>query len=364
LSESVPPKLYGGTERVVAILTDQLVEAGHDVTLFASGDSVTRAKLVACVPRALRLDGACIDPVAHHVVMMEEVARRADAFDVIHFHDGYLHFSLMRRLGVPRVTTVHGRIDLPDLQKVYRAFPDEPLVSISDAQRSPLPSIAWQATVPHGLPPNLLSFHPEPGRYLAFLGRISPEKGPDRAIEIARRVGMPLKIAAKVDKVDEEYFAARIKPMLEDPLIEFVGEIDDTQKDRFLGEAAVVLFPVDWPEPFGLVMIEAMACGTPIVAFARGSVREVMHDGVSGFVVETLDEAVQAVTRALQLPRQACRSYFDDRFTASRMADDYIRIYEEAIFRQRTRRATDGASDRENGEAHEIIPLSESAAQG
>jgi glycosyltransferase involved in cell wall biosynthesis len=359
LSESVPPRLYGGTERVVAFLTDQLVEAGHDVTLFASGDSVTRAKLVASVPRALRLDGACVDPVAHHVVMLEEVARRAAGFDVLHFHDGYLHFPLMHRLGVPRITTVHGRLDIPDFQKVYRAFPDEPLVSISDAQRAPLPSIGWQGTVFHGLPPSLFSFHPEPGRYLAFLGRISPEKGPDRAIEIARQVGMPLKIAAKVDKVDEAYFASRIQPMLDGQLIEFVGEIDDAQKDRFLGEAAVVLFPVDWPEPFGLVMIEAMACGTPIVAFARGSVREVMQEGVSGFVVETIEEGVQAVRRALELPRQGCRACFDERFTAARMADDYVRLYEEAIFRQRTARATGGAAA---GEADEIMP--ESAAQG
>ena len=353
LSESVPPKLYGGTERVAAFLTDELVEAGHDVTLFASGDSVTRAKLVACVPRALRLDGACVDPVAHHVAMIEEVARRADDFDLVHFHDGYVHFPLMRRLGLPRITTVHGRLDVPDLQKVYRMFPDEPLVSISDAQRTPLPSIGWQATVHHGLPPNLLSFHPEPGRYLAFLGRLSPEKRPDRAIEIAKRVGMPLKIAAKIDKVDEEYFASVIKPMMDDPLIEFVGEIDDAQKDQFVGEAAVLLFPIDWPEPFGLVMIEAMACGTPVVAFARGSVREVMRDGVSGFVVETVDEAVEAVEKALELPRQGCRAYFEDHFTAPRMAAAYVRLYEKAIHRQRPRLVADD-------EAAELIP--ESAA--
>jgi glycosyltransferase involved in cell wall biosynthesis len=339
LSESVPPKLYGGTERVVAFLTDQLVEAGHQVTLFASGDSVTRAELVACVPRALRLEGTCVDPVAYHIAMIEEVARRADDFDLLHFHDGYLHFSLMRRLAVPRLTTVHGRLDVPNLQRIYRTFPDEPLVSISDAQRAPLPSVDWQGTVHHGLPSNLFSFHPEPGRYLAFLGRISPEKGPEQAIEIARRVGMPLKIAAKVDRVDEAYFASCIKPLLDDPLIEFVGEIDEVQKDRFLGDAAVLLFPVQWPEPFGLVMIEAMACGTPVVAFARGSVPEVMRPGVSGFVVESVDEATLAVQRALELPRQACRTYFEDRFTAARMADDYVRIYEQAIFLQRNARA-------------------------
>jgi glycosyltransferase involved in cell wall biosynthesis len=310
------------------------------------------------VPRALRLDGTCIDPVAHHVAMIEEVARRADDFDLIHFHDGYLHFPLMRRLGVPRLTTVHGRLDVPNLQKIYRTFPDEPLVSISDAQRIPLPSIGWQGTIHHGLPPDLLPFHPGPGRYLAFLGRISPEKGPDQAIEIAKRVGLPLKIAAKVDRVDEEYFASRIKPLLDGSLIEFVGEIDEARKGRFLGEAAALLFPIQWPEPFGLVMIEAMACGTPVVAFARGSVPEVMRPGVSGFVVESVDQAVGAVERALQLSRQDCRAYFESRFTAARMAADYVRIYERAIRLQRPRRVTDVVE----GAAHEEV--AESAAQG
>ncbi|HVV53277.1 MAG TPA: glycosyltransferase family 4 protein [Polyangia bacterium] len=363
LSESVPPKLYGGTERVVAFLTEELVAAGHHVTLFASGDSVTRAELVACVPRALRLDGACIDPIAPHVLMIEEVVRRAADFDLIHFHDGYLHFPLMRRLGIPRVTTVHGRLDIPDLQKIYRGFPDEPLVSISEAQRAPLPGVGWQGTVYHGLPDGLFTFHPGPGQYLAFLGRISPEKGPDRAIEIARRAGMPLKIAAKVDRVDEEYFAARIKPLLGDPSIEFVGEIDEDQKDDFLGNAAAVLFPVDWPEPFGLVMIEAFACGTPVVAFARGSVPEVMRDGLSGFVVGTVDEAVAAVPRALELSRARCRAYFEDRFTAARMAAAYVRLYEKMIARERSRRAAaaDEAGDRTDDDAELVA---ESAVQG
>jgi len=356
LSESVPPKLYGGTERVVSFLTEELVAAGHEVTLFASGDSVTRAELVACVPRALRLDGACIDPIAPHVVMLEEVVRRAADFDVVHFHDGYLHFPLMRRLGIPRITTVHGRLDIPDLQRIYRAFPDEPLVSISDAQRAPIPMVGWQATIHHGLPTGLFTFHPGPGRYLAFLGRISPEKGPDRAIEIAKRVGMPLKIAAKVDKVDEAYFASRIQPLLDDPLIEFVGEIDETQKDQFLGEASAVLFPVDWPEPFGLVMIEALACGTPVVAFARGSVPEVMHEGLSGFVVETVDDAVSAVSRALALPRQNCRNYFEDRFAAPRMAAAYVRIYEKMIARERNRLVAEAA------DAEDLLP--KTAVQG
>jgi glycosyltransferase involved in cell wall biosynthesis len=349
LSESVPPKLYGGTERVVAFLTDELVAAGHQVTLFASGDSVTRGELVPCVPRALRLDGACIDPLAPHILMIEEVARRAADFDLIHFHVGYLHFPLMRRMGIPRITTVHGRLDIPDLQKIYQGFPDEPLVAISEAQRAPLPMVGWQGTVHHGLPADLFTFHPAPGQYLAFLGRISPEKGADRAIEIATRVGMPLKIAAKIDRVDEEYFASRIRPLLDHPLIEFVGEIDEARKDQFLGDAAAVLFPVDWPEPFGLVMIEALACGTPVVAFARGSVPEVMQDGVSGFVVETVDEAVAAVPRALALPREGCRAYFDRCFTASRMAAGYVRIYEAMIARERN-------------EGDDLLP--KSAAQG
>jgi glycosyltransferase involved in cell wall biosynthesis len=344
---------------VVAFLTEELVAAGHQVTLFASGDSVTRAELVACVPRALRVDAACVDPLAPHLLMIEEVARRAADFDLIHFHFGYLHFSLMRRLGIPRVTTVHGRLDVPELQQIYRGFPDEPLVAISEAQRAPLPAVGWQGTVHHGLPAGLFAFQPAPGRYLAFLGRISPEKGPDRAIEIARRVGMPLKIAAKVDKVDEAYFRSRIEPLLDDPGIEFVGEIDETEKGRFLGDAAGLLFPVDWPEPFGLVMIEAMACGTPVVAFARGSVPEIVHDGRSGFVVESVDEAVAAVPRALDLPRASCRAQFEDRFTASRMAASYVRIYERMIAGERDR---GGAAAVEIGDGGDVAPAS--AAQG
>jgi glycosyltransferase involved in cell wall biosynthesis len=355
LAESVPPKLYGGTERVAAMLTDELVAAGHDVTLFASGDSVTRAALVPCVPRALRLDGDCIDPLAPHVLMIEEVARRAADFDVVHFHEGYLHFPLMQRMRIPRITTVHGRLDIPDLQRIYRGFPSEPLVSISEAQRAPLPSVGWQGTVYHGLPQDRFALQAAPGSYLAFLGRISPEKGPDQAIEIALRVGMPLKIAAKVDKVDEEYFASRIKPRLDHPLIEFVGEIDEGQKQAFLGGAAAMLFPVDWPEPFGLVMIEALACGTPVVAYARGSVPEVIHDGVAGFVVETADQAVAAVPRALALSREGCRAAFEDRFTASRMAAGYVRIYEKMITRERNRRVAEAV---ETGEGEDLVPSS------
>ncbi|HET6150958.1 MAG TPA: glycosyltransferase family 4 protein [Polyangia bacterium] len=327
LMESVPPHLYGGTERVVSFLTEELVTLGHEVTLFASGDSVTRAKLVACTPRALRLDRSCVDATAHHVRMLDEVCRRARSFDVIHFHIDYLHFPLSPGLGVPHVTTLHGRQDIPDLAPLYRTYAREPLISISDAQRRPLPDANWQATVYHGLPRDRFHFHPGPGEYLAFLGRISPEKRVDRAIDIARRLDMPLKIAAKVDNADQAYFEREIKPRLDDPLIEFVGEIDEQSKDSFLGQAAVLLFPIDWPEPFGLVMIEAMACGTPVVAFRCGSVPEVMDEGASGFVVDDLDQAVDATRRALMLPRARCRQTFERRFLARRMAEDYLRVY-------------------------------------
>jgi glycosyltransferase involved in cell wall biosynthesis len=329
--ESVPPQLYGGTERVVSFLTEELVALGHQVTLFASGDSVTDARLVACAPRALRLDKGCRDPIAHHVRMLHEVFRRARSFDVIHFHIDYLHFPLGPTLGVPHLTTLHGRQDIPDLGPLYGTYAGEPLVSISDAQRAPLPGANWQATVYHGLPPDRFHFHPGPGEYLAFLGRVSPEKRLDRAIDIARRVGLPLKIAAKVDAVDQAYFDREIKPRLDDPLIEFVGEIDETGKDAFLGRAAALLFPIDWPEPFGLVMIEAMACGTPVVAFRRGSVPEVMDDGASGFVVDDMEQAVEATRRALTLPRERCRQTFERRFQARRMAEDYLRVYRGLI---------------------------------
>jgi glycosyltransferase involved in cell wall biosynthesis len=327
LFESVPPKLYGGTERVVSFLTEELVRQGHDVTLFASGDSVTKARLIACSAQSLRLHKGCIDQFAHHIRMLEEVYRRAHQFDIIHFHIDYLHFPASRREHTPHVTTLHGRLDIPDLQPLYRTYPEMPLISISDAQRLPLPFANWQGTVYHGLPLNLLRCYPHRGQYLAFLGRVSPEKRVDRAIEIAKRLGMPLKIAAKVDKADRDYFTETIKPLLDHPLIEYVGEIGEAQKNQFLGEAAALLFPIDWPEPFGLVMVEAMACGTPVVAYRNGSVPEVMRDGVSGFIVNDMDQAVKATERALTLDRLACRKYFEERFSAGRMAEGYLQLF-------------------------------------
>jgi glycosyltransferase involved in cell wall biosynthesis len=339
LYESVPPKYYGGTERIVSYLTEELVRQGHDVTLFASGDSQTSAQLVAACPRSLRLDPACVDQLAHHVAMLERVVRSAAAFDIIHFHIDYLHFPLSRRQSYTCVTTLHGRLDIADLVPLYQEFRDAPVVSISDSQRTPLPWLNWQATVYHGIPLDRYRFQSRPGAYLACLGRISPEKGIDRAIEIAKQVGAPLQIAAKVDKVDAEYFERVIEPLLHHPLVEFIGEIGDERKQDFLGNAQALLFPIDWPEPFGLVMIEAMACGTPVIAYSSGSVPEVMEHGRTGFVVQELDDAVEAVRRVPQLSRARCREVFEERFTAERMARDYVAVYERLIASQEKRRA-------------------------
>lgn len=328
LAESVPPKLYGGTERVVAFLTDELVRLGHDVTLFASGDSRTDARLIPCWPEALRLGGASHDFLAPHLLMLEEVARRARAFDVIHFHLSQLQFPLARRLDVASVTTLHGRLDIPELAPLFSEFHDMPVVSISDAQRHPLPEANWVGTVYHGLPPDLLRFRPGPGRYLAFVGRIAREKRVDRAIEIATAVGQPLRIAAKVDPADQEYFEREIRHLFDNPLVEYIGEIDEAQKQEFLGGATALLFPIDWPEPFGLVMIEAFACGVPVVAFRGGSVAEIVDHGVTGFVVDSLEEAIRATRDVHKLDRRECRAVFDRRFTAGRMAHDYVRLYE------------------------------------
>ncbi|BAU47372.1 glycosyl transferase [Sulfurifustis variabilis] len=328
LYESVPPKTYGGTERVVSYLVEELVRQGHEVTLYASGDSTTSARLEPIVPRALRLEPSCIDPLAHHVRMMEKVMQRAAEFDVVHFHCDYLHFPLVRLLDVPHVTTLHGRLDIPDLAPLYREFSDMPVVSIGHHQRAPLPFANWVATVHHGIPDHLYRVHPKPGKYLAFLGRISPEKRVDRAIEIAARAGMELRIAAKVDRVDREYFESRIRPLLQERFVRFVGEIGESEKERFLGEAYALLFPIDWPEPFGLVTIEAIACGTPVIAWRRGSVPEILRDGETGYIVDSLEQAVAAVERVSRIDRNRCRRVFEERFSARRMARDYLAVYQ------------------------------------
>lgn len=328
LYESVPPKLYGGTERVVSYLTEELVRQGHRVTLFASGDSITSAELVPSCPRALRLDPECLDCLAHHFVMLEQVYRRAHEFDVIHFHVDYLHLPVSSRLRLPEVTTLHGRLDIPGLATLYTEFPDAPLVSISGAQRAPLRWCNWLATVYHGLPEDSYTLHEMPGNYLAFLGRISPEKRIDRAIELARRTGIPLKIAAKVDKADCEYFVREIRPLLDHPLVEYLGEIGEHEKNEFLGGARALVFLIDWPEPFGLAMIEAMACGTPVIACRRGSVPEVVDHGVTGFIVDDVDQAVHALDRVANVSRRGCRRRFEERFSVSRMARDYTGVYE------------------------------------
>jgi glycosyltransferase involved in cell wall biosynthesis len=329
LFESVPPRMYGGTERVVAFLTEALVTQGHDVTLFASGDSTTQAKLVATCRQALRLrDNVVADQIAPHIVQLEEVYRRRDDFDVIHFHAGYLHLPVARRLQMPHLTTLHGRLDLPELAPLFREFPSLPLVSITDAQRRPLLWANWLATVHHGVPPQRFHFQPTPGDYLVFLGRISPEKRVDRAIEIALRFEMPIRIAAKVDPVDRAYFEARIEPLLQHPLVEYLGEVGDRDKDELLGHARALLFPIDWPEPFGLVMIEALACGTPVIAYRHGSVPEIIEDGVTGFVVNDIESAVQAAGRVHTLNRADCRTRFEQHFTAERMALRYLDVYD------------------------------------
>ena len=329
LYEAVPPKLYGGTERVVAHLTDALVELGHEVTLFAAADAETRARLIAVRDQSIRLDPAPFkSDLAAHMTMLSEVLRRADDFDVIHFHTDMIHFPFFSRLADKTVTTLHGRLDLKDLPDVYERWPEFGLVSISDDQRRPLPLANWKATVHHGMPADLYRFAPRSQGYLAFLGRISPEKGPDRAIEIATKLGKPLKMAAKIDVQDRPYWDTVIRPMVEaNPLVEFVGEIGDHQKSAFLGGAEALLFPIDWPEPFGLVMIEAMACGTPVVAFRRGSTAEIVEDGATGFLVESLEQAVAAAARAHLLDREAIRARFDLRFSATAMARRYAALY-------------------------------------
>jgi glycosyltransferase involved in cell wall biosynthesis len=336
LYESVPPKLYGGTERVVSYLTEELVRQGHEVTLFASGDSMTGARLVSPCERSLRLDPDCVNQLAHHILMLEQVYQRAEDFDIIHFHIDYLHFPLSRRQIIPNVTTLHGRLDIPELVPLYQEFREMPVISISDSQRQPLAWVNWEGTVYHGLPVDLYTHRQQPGDYLAFLGRISPEKRVDRAIEVAKRVEMPLKIAAKVDPADEEYFQKQIKPLLDHPLIEYIGEVGEGEKGEFLGNAYALLFPINWPEPFGLVMIEAMACGTPVIAYPHGAVPEVLQHGSTGFIVNDLEEAVRAVQHISMIDRGLCRQVFEARFSASRMARDYVAIYQRILEEKQT----------------------------
>jgi glycosyltransferase involved in cell wall biosynthesis len=344
LSEAVPPKFYGGTERVVAYLTDALVELGHEVTLFASGDSGTKAKLAPIWPRALRLDPSVLDQFAPVVMQLETVARRAHEFDVIHSHLDYFGFPSLKLLGAPAVTTLHGRLDLPELGPLYDLYDEMPVVSISDSQRQPLPHANYVATIHHGLPQNLLRKGPG-GNYLAFLGRISPEKAPDAAIRIAAQARMPLKIAAKVDKVDQEYFRTTIEPLLAGADVEFIGEIAEHQKSEFLGHAAALLFPIAWREPFGLVMIEAMACGTPVIAFNNGSVPEVLEDGVTGFIVSSEAEAGHAVRNIGALDRNRIRAEFDSRFTAQHMAQNYLKVYSR-LMKSRAKSSLSAADSR------------------
>ena len=354
LTEAIPPRLYGGTERVVHWLTEELVALGHDVTLFASGDSVTSAKLEAPWPRALRLDGAVRDPNALHMLMLERVRRRRADFDLLHFHLDYYPFSLFSRQSTPFLTTLHGRLDLPEHQPVFTEFASVPVVSISNAQRRPLPQARWVRTIHHGLPEQLLAPQPVKPSYFAFLGRIAPEKGVDRAIRIAQRCGVTLRIAAKVDNVDRDYFQEQIRPLVSSTDTEYIGEITDNEKSAFLSGAIALLVPIDWPEPFGLVMIEAMACGTPVIAFNRGSVPEVVEDGLTGFIVEDEIGAIGAVDRLWQLPREGVRKRFEERFTARRMAQDYLAVYRSLI---------DGASARLRLVVDDTAPL-QVAAEG
>ena len=354
LIESVPPRLYGGTERVVSYLTEELVAQGHDVTLFASGNSITNAKLVPCSAVSLRLDTKAHDPIPHYMVMLDKVMRHAAKFDILHFHIDHLQFPLVREADIRSVTTLHGRQDMPDSSLFYSYFRHAPVVSISHAQRSPIQEANFVGTVHHGLPIELhrASTHAA-GGYLAFLGRISPEKDPVQAIRIARAAGMQLKIAAKVDVVDEAYFREQVYPLLDDPDVEFIGELSEQKKGDFLRKASALLFPICWPEPFGLVMIEAMACGTPILAFDHGSVREVVDDGVTGRVVTSFDEAVRELPQVMRLDRRQVRRRFEKRFSARRMAMDYVQIYQKQMSRplsERHRRVGAGEQARLNGD--------------
>jgi glycosyltransferase involved in cell wall biosynthesis len=333
LIESVPPKFYGGTERVVAYLTNALVKLGHDVTLFASGDSVTNAKLVSVTPTSLRLSN-CVDQMAGNILQLQEVMDRAHEFDLLHFHIDYLHFPLSRFCHTKSVTTLHGRLDIPELKPLYKKFSDVPVISISNAQRRPLPMANWVETVYHGLPPELYNYGNGEGDYVVFLGRFSPEKRADRAIEIARKANMKIKIAAKVDKADERYFEKEIRHLLDEPHVEYLQEIGEMEKGPLLGNAKALLFPIDWPEPFGMVLIEAMACGTPVIAYNNGSVPEIIEHGKTGFIVNNIDKAAEALKNIHLISRSVCRETFEKRFSDIVMAENYVRLYERSIFKQ------------------------------
>ncbi|QSR86645.1 glycosyltransferase family 4 protein [Candidatus Methylacidiphilum infernorum] len=332
LYERVPPKLYGGTERVIHYLTEELIAQGHEVTLFASGDSLTKGRLIAPIEEALRLQKQKKDPLVYHIIMLEKLFQCIEQFDIIHYHIDFLHFPFSNRCTKKHLTTLHGRLDLPDLDILYRHFDRIPVVSISYSQRSYLPWINWVGTVYHGVPEDLYAFYPESGKYLAFVGRISPEKGVDRAIEIAKLTGMDLKIAAKVDDVDKEYFREIILPLFKKAPVEFIGEIGDEEKKKFLGEAYALLFPVNWPEPFGLVMIESMACGTPVIGWRNGSVPEIVVDGKTGYIIDSIGEGVKKLRQIDRIDRKDCRKHVLNHFTASKMAQSYLSIYSKLLY--------------------------------
>lgn len=331
LFESVPPKAYGGTERVVSYITEELVERGHEVTLFASGDSKTKARLVPSCPVSLRLSNNSKNELSNHVVQLQLVQERLEEFDIIHYHTDYFHYPLSKINNSVHLTTLHGRLDIPDLQRLYNTFQDIPLVSISDSQRKPLPQANWINTVYHGLPKDLYTFHEKKGEYFAFLGRICPEKGIEKSIELSKKTGIPLKIAAKIDDSDNEYYERIIKPLLDHPLIEYIGEIGEKEKNEFLGNALCTLFLIDWPEPFGLVMTESMACGTPVLACRSGSVPEIIDDGITGYMISSMDQVDKAVYEILNISRRGCRDRFEERFSVQRMTSDYLKVFDQLV---------------------------------
>jgi glycosyltransferase involved in cell wall biosynthesis len=331
LHESVPPKMYGGTERIVSYLTEELVERGHQVTLFASADSITKAELISPGCKALRLIKNCVDPLSYHFLMLEMIQKEMQRFDIIHYHLDYIHYSYSRKNKTPHVTTLHGRLDIPELIPLFNEFKEMPVISISNSQKQPFSEINWKATIHHGLPENKYTFNSKPEDYFAFIGRFAPEKRPEIAIELCQKTNTKLKLAAKVDRADEEYYKAIVEPLLKQPNVNYIGEINDGEKNNFLGNAIALIFPINWPEPFGLVMIEAMACGTPVIAWNHGSVSEVIEHGVNGFIVNTMDEAIEAIKNIHKIDRKKVRENFEKRFTVKKMTDEYLNAYKEII---------------------------------